>query len=148
MIRIAKMPYIVEDTDRWGRPLGTFSVVDIQGEIAKEMWGKIQEYEGYSLSKEAKEDEAIAKIYVDQAIILGDLNINEFPNLPHMNKLIGYCKSLIWQFNLRVSQSDDLSEAEYIRSYAKFDQKTLHEWTAEHDEKVKMLKEQATKMNA
>lgn len=68
MIRIAKIPYIKEDTDRWGIPLGTFSVVDVQGEIDEDKWTKIQEYEGYYISEGAKEDEAIMKAHIDNVV--------------------------------------------------------------------------------
>lgn len=145
MIRIAKMPYIQEDTDRWGRPLGTFSVVDVQGDIDEDKWNRIQEYEGYFLSEGAKEDEATMKAHIYKAIVTGNVNQADFPKLPHMRKVIDYAKSLIWQFNLLTQESGD--ESKYIRSYAIFNEKTLHEWTPEHDEKVKYLKEQAAVMS-
>lgn len=146
MIKICKLPYIYEDTDRWGRPLGTFSVMDVQGEIDEQRWAKIQEYEGYYLSEGAKEDEAIMKKHIDDAIVFGNSNVNNLPKLPNLSKVIGYVDSLIWQFNLLTKNISE-EESEYVRSYAVFGEVTLHTWTPEHEERVKYLKEQAKQMN-
>lgn len=141
MIRIAKMPFIQEDTDRWGVPRGTFSVIDIQGDVEEEMWAKVQEYEGYYISEEGRaEAKAVEEASGKTAYELSELT-------PHFKKVIGYSNSVIWQFNLRVSQSEDLSEALYIRSYAVFGEKTLHEWTPEHDQKVLKLRLEALKLS-
>ena len=150
MIRIAKIPYIQEDTDRWGRPEGTFSVIDTQGEIDEITWVKIQEFEGYHLSDEAKKEEEALKVELEARTKLGTLSSfadNEITNfVPHMVKVIRYCGSQIWQFNLRTKTISE-EESEYIRSYAIFGEVTLHEWTSEHDEKVKFLNEQVKQMN-
>lgn len=145
MVRIAKVPFIQEDTDRWGRPQGTFSVVNIQGDMDDEMWGRVQEYEGYYLSEQGQaETKALDEATVSSIHGVVD-KIREM--VPYMNKLIGYCNSQLWQFNLRVSQTPYRDVAFYIRSYAIFGEKTHYEWTPEHDEKVKLLKEQAANMN-
>ena len=147
MIRIAKIPFIQEDTDRWGRLLGTFSVVDIQGEIYEHLWAQIQEFEGYYLSEGAKSDEAIMKSYISDSIVLGNLITDQLPTLPHMAKVIGYAKSLMWQFNLRTKKISE-EEFEYMRSYAVFGEITLHAWSPEHDKRVEFLKQQVMEMNS
>lgn len=138
MIRIAKMPYLTEDTDRWGWGLGTYSVVDVQGYMEDQMWNRVQEFEGYYLSVEDKTKASLHGIGID--------SISEM--LPYMKKVLAYTNnSLIWEFNLFVSQLKDPSEAKYLRSYAVFGEKTLHEWTPEHDVKVALLKEEAKGMS-
>jgi hypothetical protein len=149
MIKIAKLPCIQEDTDKWGRPLGTFSVVDIQGYIDEYRWNKIQAFEGYYLSEGAKEDEAIMKKHIDNALVLGTqeaFKVGSLPTLPNMEKAFGDCKSMIYQFNLRLdSKNEDVSE--YVRSFATFGEKTLYAWTPEHDEKVKFFQTKVAEMN-
>lgn len=143
MIRIAKMPFIIEDTDRWGVGLGTFSVVDVQGEMPEEMWSRVKEFEGYHLSTEGQAETEAFKEASKAAALAGIDSVTH--TMPYMKKVIGYCNSQLWEFNLRVCEVGD--DTYYIRSYAKFAQITLHEWTPEHDEKVNQLKEQAKQMN-
>jgi len=147
MIRIAKLPYIIEDSDRWGRPLGTFSVIDIQGDLDEETWAKVKEFESYHISDGAKEDTKIMKECLDN-VISGTvvLDVNNMPKLPYMTKLIGYCNSQIYQFNLRTKNSTE-NDFDYIRSYGIFGEITNYEWTPEHDEKVKDLQKQVDQMN-
>lgn len=149
MVRIAKMPYIVEDTDRWGRAEGTYSVVDIQGEMEVGMWIKVQEFEGYNLSNEALAEQQVLRAEIEARIKKETLHRFETTEmikfLPYMTKVINYCGSQLWQFKLRTSDIDN--DSDYIRSYGIFGEKTLQEWTPEHDVKVAELRIEAARLS-
>jgi hypothetical protein len=126
MIRITKLPSIVENEDRWGIPTGTFYVSYVNGYVDEDLWSKIQEFEDYYFSEESK-------------------NPINFPELPHMSKIIGYAKTTIWQLNLCIDCSQE--NPTFIRSFALFGKKTFHIWTSEYDEKAKFLQKQVDQMN-
>lgn len=146
MVRICKLPCIVEDTDQWGRGLGTYSVQDVQGEIAESLWENLKAYEGYYESEEHLSLASKVK-GLDPSTLIATIQ----ENTPEMKRLIGMPNSLIWQFNMRVkvlNETNHGEEGEYVRSFGTFGQRTLAEWTPEHDEKVKRLQAECDRMNS
>jgi len=142
-IRICNAPVLTGDTDRWGRGLGTYSVLYNVGYVPVSFWEEIQAYQSYSVSTEgAAEKEAIAKLPSNQLL--------DKSHYPHMSKLLDRAKNmLIWQFNARVDEKPDDSDYgnSYIRMLAFWDNITIFEHEQRYDNEYQKLLIKAAELN-
>ncbi len=143
LVKICKKPRIVEDDDRWGVSLGTYSVSNAQiGLVPEQFWSDLKVFENYGNTPEGIAEEEAAKKYIE------DTGSADGLEMPLMSKLLKRSKTLLWEFNMQVGEESDDGTTSYIRSYAEFNHPTLEEYTPEHDKRVKRLQDQCDKMNS
>lgn len=136
----------MEDTDRWGQELGTYSVYGSEvGYVEEQFWNDIKLFERYSATPEGSAEQQSAKEQLSSGAMVQDVE------MPIMKRLLDRSKTLLWQFNMRVGEQveteDEVFESSYIRTYATFDQPTFREYTPAHDEEVKKLQTKCDEMN-
>jgi hypothetical protein len=143
MIKIGKMPRILEDADRWTVGTGTFYVEKIVGFVQEDFWKELQQFEQYSLTEAGKAEMESAAAQVRA----GNFR-SETIDIPIMNRLLGRSKSITWQFNMLLDDTHEVGlEPQYIRSYATFDKITLVPWSDLMDREVEALEAKCLKMN-
>lgn len=133
MIHIRKIPYIYEETDRWGTPTGYFNVMDCHGYVSNKFANSLFEYEGYKL-----EDDGIKELM--KTIATTNFYDLHKIQLPKMQKLLKDKRGLILEFNMLINNKNDGDVSQYIRSTAVFSQKTLKKHTIFDSLKIKYLK--------
>jgi hypothetical protein len=139
MIKIGKKPHIAQHEDKWGQPLGTYYVNTTAGYVDEEFWKDLQLYENYSKTPEGEAEKEYGVKQLKDGVDPQELD------LPIMRRLIGRANALLWQFNMQLTDKDDCED--WIRSYALWDEPTLHEWTDKDDEEVKKLQAKCDELN-
>jgi hypothetical protein len=139
-VRIGMNPFIYEDTDRWGMPEGTFSVMSAVGYVDQAHWHALQEFEQYDM-RGGKEEMAEAARQLKAGVDMKDIR------MPIMKRVIGY--SMIKQFNMRLTDPaiDKSDVTEYIRCMARFNEPSLKVWTTADDARLIKLEQQCDEMN-
>lgn len=141
-VKICKVPYIFEETDRWGLPDGTYHIRHLVGYVDDQLWRDIQEFEQYETYGGLEEYASIGN-FLKQGGSASDVKA------PIMERLLKRSKGMLWQFNMATTQrlDDKDDERYYIRTYAEFNKKTLMEWEPEFDDRIKFLQTQCDLLN-
>ena len=141
-IKICKKPYIIEDTDRWGQCMGTYSVNYAVGFIGDTLWEDLHLFENYSNTPETKAEQQAASDYLANG---GDTS--NIP-VPIMERLIKRAGGMLWQLNMRLDEPPlENGDTNYIRSFATYNVPSLYEWNKSFDEEYDRLKLQCENMN-
>lgn len=143
LVKICKKPFIVQDEDRWGQLLPTFSVSGgVVGMVDEVFWADIKQFENYSNTPEGNAEQESAKEQLKSGAMAQDIE------MPIMKRLFARSKHTLWEFNMQLSENpDENGDMNYVRSYATFDQPTLREYTPEHDKEVETLQNKCDEMN-
>jgi hypothetical protein len=139
-VKIGNKPYIVEDTDRWGVPLGTYSVMSAIGWTTQKHWQSLHEFEHYE-DFGGKEEMIAACEAIGRGVKFKDIE------MPIMRRMVDH--SQIRQFNMRLTDPDvdKSNETVHIRCMAFFNEPTLKLWTDADDASLAVLEKQCAKMN-
>lgn len=140
-VRIGTLPRIVEDTDRWGMAMGTWSVITGVGWVTRDKWRELYEFENHDACGGKEETAAAAEwIKANPGFKATDVPV------PLMKSRIK--RSLIEQFNVRLTRPDPSEDVgEYVRMCAFFNSPTLVEWKPMHDDMVRRAQAQCDRMN-
>jgi hypothetical protein len=125
MVKICKKPFIYEQTDRWGVPLGIFSVMFVKGYVDLAFWKELKEFEDYTSAKELNaflQSESNGVTY--QAVA------EDAKSFPIMKRLLKRAKGQIWEFDLLVKPGN-AETAQYLRTFAVFGQNAIVEKNVE-----------------
>lgn len=147
MIKINKKPFIIEDCDEMGLGLGTYKVNECVGYVEDSFWAELYKFENYRLTEDGMAEISRIAKFLDDGGHYSDVYA------PVMHRALGKSKSIIWQFNLKLNETDDeiepgIFENECVRTFASFDTTTFYVWTEAHEEEAYKLQKQCDKMNA
>jgi hypothetical protein len=148
LIKICKKPLIEEDTDRWGRGLGTYSVNYAVGIISEDMWNDVFLFENYGNTDVGKQELEDIKNYLSAGGNIQDIGNKNNTLNPEQIRLIGRAGGTIWQMNLRIDQpiAED-GTTSYVRVIAFFNNPSLYVHDKSFDEEYERLKLQVIEMN-
>ena len=145
MVKICAAPEVVEDTDRWGRGLGTYSVVNPVGWVEESFWKKIQDFQTYDMAQE------VAEIAAKGEMVYLRSTEDAAKVLPRFARLMKITRGMrILEFNLLVEKPGTLSEngdQHYIRYYASLGKPTFKRYTALHEVRVALARLRCAWMN-
>lgn len=142
-IKICKKPGIVENTDKWGHGLGSYSVYNKNpGYITEELWEFIQKFQTYSKTPEGIKEAKEAKEFIEKG------GLAENVKMPIMKQLFERSKHTLFEFNMLEELPTEDQDSCYIRQYATFDKIEIYEWTPEHDVEVEKLEKQCELLNS
>ena len=145
MIEICKLPIIIEDTDRWGQPLGTYSVQFQKGKIDEDLWKDLKFFESYNNTDIGKKEmEALSNFIKNGG---SALDTNLLALIPEYNRLLSRARSTVWQFNALVEEDPKGEESRYIRMYGCFNNPQLYEFNPSIQMKYIELVEKCKKLN-
>ena len=128
MKHICKLPRIVEDTDRWGRPMGTYYVNFRCGYVDQTCYNELVEFESYKC-----EDDHI-KEQVATMTGHGMLDLSQI-KAPKLQRLLARSKHQLWEFDMHARREGP----DYVRSYAILGERSLHVMTKTILAKVKFM---------
>lgn len=138
MVRVCKEPRIVEHEDRWGMGQGTYQVLNVQGWLDADAWAAVQAYEGYLESDEGR---MLARMEMEGLGL-------EPVEAPLMQDLIARAGGrLVWELDLCLLRDPSPRGHGWVRTFALFGERTLREWTPEHDAMVARLQAECDRMN-
>lgn len=141
-IQIGKKPFIYEEDDRWGRPLGTYAVMEVVGFAETGFWENLKKFESYGHTPESKAEMESAAKQVADGIEMSKIVT------PIMTELINRAKSLMWEFNMLLELPfDGQLESNYIRSFGMFGEMSLVEWNEERQKELDEMKLVCEDMN-
>lgn len=141
-VKICKKPYIVEDTDRWGVPQGTYSVNYAAGFVNDTLWEDLYLFENYGNTPETKLEQKTAAEFISKG------GMPENASLPIMKRLIKRAGGTVWQLNMRLDEPLlENGDSNYIRSIATYSSPSLYEWNESFDEEADELRLQCIEMN-
>lgn len=159
-IKIYKKPAIQEMTDKWGQGLGKYYVNQACGYVRNNLWEDLYLMEHYSQTEEGKAEEAaVIQMFKDNNNEVDENGvlkcIKELSSVtPLLSRVVKH--GMLRQFNMWINrdeiynENDELMndiESEYVRSFAIYNEVTLHEWTPDYDQQVKLLQVQCDLMN-